>query len=113
VHKPNPPESPQCARIILAAQPAPAATTLEVAVAAVPVDDRHKGKTNTDQIPTLSALRTLGNFADVRPTIVTETREQTPLVFTNLATVAGTLSSGDYAPRGLVHRAALFNRKLA
>jgi hypothetical protein len=72
VHKPNPPESPQCARIILAAQPAPAATTLEVAVAAVPVDDRHKGKTNTDQIPTLPALRSLGNLADVRPTRYTE-----------------------------------------
>ena len=68
---------------------------------------------NTDQSPTLPALRTLGNFADVRPTIFTETREQTPLVFTNLATVAGTLTSGDYAPRGLVHRAARFNRKLA
>jgi hypothetical protein len=76
VHKPNPPESPQCARIILAAQPAPAATTLEVAVAAVPVDDRHKGKTNTDQSPTLPALRTLGNFADVPPRIFTATAEQ-------------------------------------
>lgn len=53
MHKPNPPESPQCARIILASQPAPAATTLEVAVAAVTVSDRHKGKINTDQIPTL------------------------------------------------------------
>ena len=26
---------------------------------------------NTDQIPTLPALRTLGNLADVRPTIYT------------------------------------------
>jgi hypothetical protein len=32
---------------------------------------------NTDQIQTFPALRTLGNLADVRPTIVTATREQT------------------------------------
>jgi len=81
VHKPNPPESPQCARIILASQPAPAATTLEVAVAAVTDNDRHKGKTNADQIPTLPALRTLGNLADVRPVIVVDSRHPLPLLF--------------------------------
>jgi ERCC4-type nuclease len=31
------------------------------------------------------------------PTIVVDTREQTPLVFTRLASVAGTLQSGDYS----------------
>lgn len=68
---------------------------------------------NTNQIPTLPALRTLGNLADVRPTIITDTREQTPLVFTNLVTVAGTLTSGDYAPRGLEHLAAIERKSAA
>lgn len=71
------------------------------------------GSEKENQIPTLPALRTLGNMADVRQTIVTDTREQTLLVFTNLATVADTLTIGDYAPRGLEHRAARFIRKLA
>ena len=77
------------------------------------IDDRHKGKMNTDQIPTLPALRTLGNLADVRPTIITDTREQTPLRFTNLVTVLGTLTSGDYAPRGLEHIAAIERKSAA
>ena len=108
-----PPESSQCARIILASQPAPAATSLEVAVVAVTVDDRHKGKTNTDQIPTLPAIRTLGNLADVLPKIITDIPEQTPLLFTNLVTVLGTLTSGDYAPRGLEHIATIERKSAA
>ena len=68
---------------------------------------------NADQIPTLPALRTLGNLADVRPTIITDTREQTPLRFTNLVTVLGTLTSGDYAPRGLEHIAAIERKSAA
>ena len=68
---------------------------------------------NADQIPTLPALRTLGNLADVRPTIITDTREQTPLLFTNLVTVLGTLTSGDYAPRGLEHIAAIERKSAA
>ena len=76
-------------------------------------DNRHKGKMNADQIPTLPALRTLGNLADVRPTIITDTREQTPLLFTNLVTVLGTLTSGDYAPRGLEHIAAIERKSAA
>ena len=68
---------------------------------------------NADQIPTLPALRTLGNLADVRPTIITDTREQTPLRFANLATLPGTLTSGDYAPRGLEHIAAIERKSAA
>ena len=68
---------------------------------------------NADQIPTLPALRTLGNLADVRPTIITDTREQTPLRFTNFVTVLGTLTSGDYAPRGLEHIAAIERKSAA
>ena len=72
-----------------------------------------KEKTNTDQIPTLPALRTLGNLADVLPTIITDTPEQTPLLFTNLVTVLGTLTSGDYAPRGLEHIATIERKSAA
>lgn len=49
---------------------------------------------------TLPALRALGGLADVRPVIVIDTREQTPLTFTSLASQRGTLTTGDYAPLG-------------
>ncbi len=45
----------------------------------------------------LPALRSLGDLADVRPTIVIDSREQTPLTFTRLDSVVGTLQSGDYS----------------
>ncbi|OGV61313.1 MAG: hypothetical protein A2498_00900 [Lentisphaerae bacterium RIFOXYC12_FULL_60_16] len=50
--------------------------------------------------PTLLALRHLGDLADVRPRIVVDTREQTPLVFTRLQAIRGTLRSGDYSFTG-------------
>jgi ERCC4-type nuclease len=68
---------------------------------------------NTTPHPPLPALRCLGNLADLRPVIVTDTREQAPLVFTNLLTVPGTLTSGDYAPRGLDHIAAIERKSAA
>ena len=61
--------------------------------------DRKDGM-KTDQIPTLPALRSLGNLADVRPVIVIDTREQTPLAFARLQSVPGTLTTGDYSFRG-------------
>ena len=36
-------------------------------------------------------------------TIITDTREQTPLPFSNLPTIPGTLLTGDYSIRGLEH----------
>src|SRR5262245_1280621 len=36
----------------------------------------------------------------IRPTIVTDTREQTPLRFTQFPTVRGTLDTGDYSIAG-------------
>ena len=53
-----------------------------------------------DPIPNLPALRCLGNLADVRPTIITDTREQTPLAFTRLQSERGTLTTGDYSFKG-------------
>lgn len=50
-----------------------------------------------DQFPCLPALRNLGGLADVRPTVIIDSREQTPLVFTLLPSLRGTLQSGDYS----------------
>jgi DNA excision repair protein ERCC-4 len=50
---------------------------------------------------TLPALRTLGGLADQSPTIIIDTREQTPLVFQHLESVRGTLQTGDYSIVGL------------
>jgi len=52
------------------------------------------------ELPTLPALRRLGELRDVRPVIVIDTREQTPLSFTRLISERGTLQTGDYSFRG-------------
>ena len=48
-------------------------------------------------LPALPALKSLGDLSKVKPTIIVDTREQTPLTFTRLAFVRGTLQSGDYS----------------
>lgn len=57
--------------------------------------------TTGTELPTLPALRSLGRLADLRPTIVVDSREQTPLIFRRLPSVVGGLTSGDYSVRGL------------
>lgn len=47
------------------------------------------------------------------PTIITDTREQTPLVFGNLPSEAGTLQSGDYSVKGLEHEIAIERKSIA
>jgi ERCC4-type nuclease len=47
----------------------------------------------------LPALR-LGSLADVAPTVIIDTREQTPLTFERLQSQPGTLQSGDYSFAG-------------
>jgi ERCC4-type nuclease len=59
--------------------------------------------TDADNIPTLPALKGLGRLADVRPMIVIDTRGQQPLMFTRLAAIRGTLTSGDYSFAGGEH----------
>ena len=49
----------------------------------------------------LPALKSLGYLAEVAPVLVIDNREQTPLVFTRLRSVRGTLYSGDYGIQGL------------
>ena len=44
-------------------------------------------------LPGLPALKGLGDLADARPTIIVDSREQAPLVFTRLPSVTGTLTT--------------------
>ncbi len=48
----------------------------------------------------LPALRGLGKLADVRPVVVIDSREQTPLVFARLQSERGILTTGDYSFSG-------------
>ena len=48
-------------------------------------------------MPPWPALKTLGDLSAMRPVIVTDSREQTPLVFRRMVSVRGTLQSGDYS----------------
>jgi ERCC4-type nuclease len=52
------------------------------------------------EMPDLPALRCLGDLASVRPVIVIDTREQTPLPLSRLAFERGNLLTGDYSVRG-------------
>ena len=61
---------------------------------------------------TLPALRGLGKLADLRPVIVVDQREQSPLVFTRLKAVTGTLYSGDYSINNLEHCFAIERKSL-
>ena len=49
----------------------------------------------------LPALKHLGELANTRPTIIVDTRETQPLVFTRLESRRGTLLTGDYSIAGL------------
>ena len=65
--------------------------TYRTAEAAPPVD------TGVSPDSTLPGLRGLRNLADLRPVIVVDSREVQPLKFERLASVIGTLYSGDYS----------------
>lgn len=49
----------------------------------------------------MPALKGLGDLADIRPTVVVDTREQDPLPFRRLPAVRGGLLTGDYSVAGL------------
>lgn len=51
----------------------------------------------------LPALKHLGDLAGRKPVIVYDSREQTPLCFTQLEAVRGTLQTGDYSILGAEH----------
>jgi DNA excision repair protein ERCC-4 len=58
----------------------------------------------TESLPALCGLKDL---ADMRPILVIDSREQTPLAFTRFTAVKGTLNAGDYSIRGLEHQFAI------
>ena len=49
----------------------------------------------------LRAPRSLGEQINIEPTIIVDTREQDPLVFSRLQSERGTLTTGDYSIKGL------------
>ena len=51
--------------------------------------------------PKLPALKGLCRLSDCSPIVAIDTREQTPLVFSRLQSVRGTLITGDYSVAGL------------
>ena len=55
------------------------------------------------ELPKLPALRSLARLADLRPVIVIDSREQTPLPITRLETVRAGLTTGDYSFQGGEH----------
>lgn len=54
-----------------------------------------------EPLPSLPALRHLGELAERLPTVVIDSREQIPLPFTRLPTIRAGLYSGDYSIAGL------------
>lgn len=62
---------------------------------------------------TLPALKSLGDLADTKPTVVIDSREQSPLVFRRLPSVVGTLLTGDYSIRGAEHLFAVERKSVA
>jgi ERCC4-type nuclease len=54
-----------------------------------------------------------GRVNTIQPTIVIDTREQTPLTFANLPSERGTLQSGDYSARGLEELFAVERKSIA
>ena len=53
------------------------------------------------------------NQQDCLPVIITDTREQNPLVFPHLPSERGTLATGDYSVRGLEKRLAVERKSMA
>lgn len=53
-----------------------------------------------ETLPTLPALKHLGDLAGIRPVVICDTREQTPLPILRLPVIRGTLTTGDYSFSG-------------
>lgn len=64
-------------------------------------------------LPPLPVLRNRRDLAEALPTVVVDTREQDPLPIARLPTVAGTLTSGDYALAGAEERLAIERKSIA
>lgn len=64
-------------------------------------------------MPPLPALRLPGDPDRVLPVVVVDTREQTPLTFTRLPSVTGTLTTGDYSFVGAQELFAIERKSIA
>jgi len=53
-----------------------------------------------EPLPNLPALRGLGKLADMRPCLITDSRETLPFVFTRLPSIVRGLQTGDYSMCG-------------
>lgn len=60
----------------------------------------------------LPVLRGEKLSSEVRPVVIVDSREQTPLRFERLTSRLGTLTSGDYAPAGLEHLVAIERKSM-
>jgi DNA excision repair protein ERCC-4 len=60
----------------------------------------------------LAVAVTAGKKSDVHCQIIIDSREQTPLEFTRLPSIRGTLQSGDYSVAGLEHLFAVERKSL-
>jgi len=69
--------------------------------------------TQSPMLPTLPGMRHLSELADCRPTIVIDTREQTPLPISRLPVVTAGLYSGDYSVAGLECQIAVERKSIA
>ena len=63
-------------------------------------------------LPTLPALKKLGKLADLRPVVVIDSREKTPLPIKRLETVRDGLVSGDYSFQGGEHLFAIERKSI-
>lgn len=63
--------------------------------------------------PSLPALAALDTLKGSLPTIIVDTREQTPLAFTRLESIPGTLTSGDYSVAGIEHLFAVERKSVS
>jgi DNA excision repair protein ERCC-4 len=61
----------------------------------------------------LPALRHLGELADHKPVVIIDTREQDPLVFTNLESQRGLLRTGDYSVAGMTELIAIERKSIS
>jgi DNA excision repair protein ERCC-4 len=64
-------------------------------------------------LPTLPALRGLGNLADRLPVVVIDTREQDPLPIVRLPSIRAGLYTGDYSIAGLESVFAVERKSIA
>ena len=64
------------------------------------------------ELGTLPALKKLGKLSNLRPVIVTDSREQLPLKFTRLDSIVGTLQTADYSFQGGEHHFGVSRKSL-